>query len=114
MGQGQCVDAPRLSVPGQRTLAGDAERTLCLVRRNAVQAQQEARQGSKGRTMIRVYTASKLTTEPLWRDLDAKLPFIFLHARWLKHNIIDTPDTPEHAAQFWLENEEDVRNADVV
>jgi hypothetical protein len=64
--------------------------------------------------MIRVYTASKLSTAPLWRTLDAEWPCVFFHARWLKHNVIGTPDDAEFAARFWVEDHEDVATADAV
>jgi hypothetical protein len=64
--------------------------------------------------MIRVYTASKLTKGAFWRVLHFDTPWIYCHARWLKHNFIGTPDTPEHARKFWIEDEEDIRSADCV
>lgn len=64
--------------------------------------------------MLRVYTASKLKHAPKWRDLCAATPGIQAHARWLKHNVIGTPDSAENAAEFWLQDEQDVRDADVV
>lgn len=64
--------------------------------------------------MIRVYTASKLSRANLWRELDRDWPFVFFHARWIKHNNVGTPDTKEHAVRFWVEDEEDVKSADVV
>lgn len=64
--------------------------------------------------MIRVYTASKLTTAPLWRSLEKEWPHVIFHARWLKHNLIGTPDHPEFAPRFWKEDEIDVKTADAV
>jgi nucleoside 2-deoxyribosyltransferase len=64
--------------------------------------------------MIRVYTASKLTRAPLWQTLCSSWPHVYFHARWLKHVSIGTPDTPDNAASFWQEDEQDVRCADVV
>lgn len=64
--------------------------------------------------MLRVYTASKLRHAAMWRALCRDTPHIYAHARWLKHNTLGTPDTPEHAAEFWLQDEQDVRDADVV
>lgn len=64
--------------------------------------------------MIRVYTASKLTTAALWRDLEKQWPHVLFHARWLKHNLIGTPDLPEFAPRFWKEDEIDVKTADAV
>jgi len=64
--------------------------------------------------MIRVYTASKLGTASVWHDLHAKWPHVYFHARWLKHTAIGTPDSPENAVRFWIEDEEDVRSADAV
>ena len=34
------------------------------------------------------------------------------HARWLKHSVIGTPDSPQCAAEFWLQGEQDLRDAD--
>ena len=64
--------------------------------------------------MIRVYTASKLTTASEWRDLERSWPHVFFHARWLKHNLVGTPDLQQFAEKFWLEDEQDVRSADAV
>lgn len=64
--------------------------------------------------MLRVYTASKLKHAPMWRELCASTPHLQFHARWLKHNSLGTPDTPEHAVEFWLQDEQDVRDADAV
>lgn len=65
--------------------------------------------------MIRVYTASKLSAAPMWKDLQ-KLwqKDAFFHARWLRHVEIETPDTPENAEDFWREDEEDIETADVL
>jgi nucleoside 2-deoxyribosyltransferase len=63
--------------------------------------------------MIRVYTASKLRHAPMWRELCAANSKFMFHARWLKHNKLGTKDTPENARQFWLEDEQDVKDADV-
>jgi hypothetical protein len=64
--------------------------------------------------MIRVYTASKITTAPLWRELSKQWPHVMFHARWLKHNEIGTPDLKEYAGRFWQEDEQDVKCADAV
>lgn len=64
--------------------------------------------------MIRVYTASKLTTAPYWRELEKQWPFVIFHARWLRHAEFGTPDTAEHAARFWQEDLEDAALAEVV
>lgn len=64
--------------------------------------------------MIRVYTASKITTAPMWRELSSMWPHVFFHARWLKHNEIGTPDQREFASRFWIEDEQDVKSADAV
>jgi hypothetical protein len=64
--------------------------------------------------MIRVYTASKLATAQLWRDLHEKWPHVYFHARWLKHNAIGTPDREYFASRFWKEDEIDVRQADAL
>jgi nucleoside 2-deoxyribosyltransferase len=64
--------------------------------------------------MLRVYTASKLKHAAMWRDLCASTPHLQAHARWLKHSTLGTPDTPEHAVEFWLQDEQDVKDADAV
>lgn len=64
--------------------------------------------------MLRIYTASKLSAAPVWQALHAEWPEAFCHARWLKHTALKTPDTPDRARRFWVEDEEDVRNADFV
>lgn len=64
--------------------------------------------------MIRVYTASKLTTAEVWKYLHQEWPDVYFHARWLKHMELKTPNTHAHAADFWLQDEEDVRSADAV
>jgi hypothetical protein len=64
--------------------------------------------------MIRVYFASKLTHGAKWRELCARTPEIFAHARWLKHNKIGTEDSSRNAMKFWIEDQQDVSTADVV
>lgn len=64
--------------------------------------------------MIRVYFASKLHHAPKWRALCAANSHFVAHARWLKHIAIATPDKPEDAPEFWLQDEQDVRDSDVV
>ena len=65
--------------------------------------------------MKRVYTASKLETAATWRELQQLWARdAFFHARWLRHTLIGTPDSPEHAARFWFEDEEDVKYADAL
>jgi len=64
--------------------------------------------------MKRVYFASKLSEAPVWRDICAKSHEIIAHARWLKHNKLGTPDTPDKAVRFWIEDEEDIVSADAV
>lgn len=64
--------------------------------------------------MLRVYTASKLGKAKEWRMLQEKWPDVIFHARWLRHVALGTPDTPEHAAQFWVEDHQDVVSADAL
>lgn len=64
--------------------------------------------------MIRVYTASKLSTAAFWRDLQKRWNHVIFHARWLRHNEIGTPDELEFAPRFWKEDELDVMHADAV
>lgn len=64
--------------------------------------------------MMRVYTASKLGQAPRWRKLQQEWPHVIFHARWLRHVELGTPDTPDNAARFWVEDEEDARTADAL
>lgn len=64
--------------------------------------------------MKRVYFASKLKHAPMWRKLCAENNHIIAHARWLKHSTLGTPDTPDNARRFWIEDEEDILTADIV
>lgn len=64
--------------------------------------------------MIRIYFASKLHHADKWRALCASTPDIQAHARWLKHIAVGTPDRPEDAPDFWLQDEQDVKDADAV
>jgi nucleoside 2-deoxyribosyltransferase len=64
--------------------------------------------------MLKVYTASKLHKAETWMQLCADNDHVFFHARWLKHIRIGTPDTEKNAKEFWLQDEQDVRDADVV
>lgn len=64
--------------------------------------------------MLRVYTASKLRHAPMWRELCASTEHVQFHARWLKHLALGTPDTPERAVEFWMQDEQDVKDADAV
>ncbi len=64
--------------------------------------------------MIRVYTASKLSTAVEWRQMQLAWPHVIFHARWLRHVEIGTPDSPENAVRFWIEDQEDVASADAV
>ena len=57
--------------------------------------------------MLRVYTASKLKHAPM-AGLVRLYPHLQFHARWLKHNSLERLDTPEHAVEFWLQDEQDV------
>lgn len=64
--------------------------------------------------MIRVYTASKISSAPMWRELSKKWPHVLFHARWLKHNEIGTPNLREYAGRFWMEDDQDVKCSDAV
>jgi nucleoside 2-deoxyribosyltransferase len=64
--------------------------------------------------MYRVYFASKLQHAAKWREIGATHPFIQAHARWLKHNSLETPDTVDFAAEFWMQDVQDVKDADFV
>jgi len=65
--------------------------------------------------MLRIYPATKLSnidTIRLWQEWYPKE--LFFHARWLRHVEMGTPDIPENAEEFWLEDEEDIKSADAV
>jgi nucleoside 2-deoxyribosyltransferase len=62
--------------------------------------------------MLRVYTASKITTGKLWRQLHNEWPEVYFHARWLKHNVLETEDTIDNAGKFWQEDVEDIKSSD--
>lgn len=64
--------------------------------------------------MKRVYFASKLEEADRWDSLCETRSDIIAHARWLKHRRLNTPDSPDNAVKFWLENEEDIQVADAV
>jgi len=64
--------------------------------------------------MIRVYTASKLAQASMWSALQKQWPGVYFHARWLRHVALGTPDLPENAVRFWVEDQEDVSLADAV
>lgn len=64
--------------------------------------------------MIRIYPASKLHHGKQWRDLCATSSKFIFHARWLKHNMIGTPDAPGEAEEFWRQDIQDVMSADAV
>lgn len=64
--------------------------------------------------MIRVYTASKLHTAEIWKELHKAWPEVYFHARWLKHIDLGTEDGPARAHEFWLQDEEDVLSSDAV
>ena len=67
-----------------------------------------------GIVMLRVYPASKLKHGAMWRKLCEDTSGIFLHARWLKHDRIHTPDTSDQAVMFWPQDVQDIKTADVV
>lgn len=63
---------------------------------------------------IKVYTASKTRHAVMWkqiRDIHDDLTFT---ARWVNHTLEKRPETPQNAIIFWVEDEDDVRDADVV
>jgi nucleoside 2-deoxyribosyltransferase len=62
--------------------------------------------------MLRVYTASKINTGKLWRQLHTDWPEVYFHARWLKHNVLGTEDTNDNASKFWQEDVEDIKTSD--
>lgn len=64
---------------------------------------------------VRVYGASKLKDHKVWLTMrDDYADDVELVSRWQTEHIGKTPDTPEFARQFWLEDEEDVRKSDVL
>ena len=65
--------------------------------------------------MLRVYPASKTYYAPLFQAYNLKQSKVFFCARWLQHHQHGTPDTSEHAAaQFWQQDEKDVAGSDAV
>ena len=64
--------------------------------------------------MIRVYTASKLRHGLLWREKFQRSSIAFVNSRWLQHDFIGTPDSPDLAIDFWVEDEEDVKSCDAL
>ena len=64
--------------------------------------------------MIRIYTASKLRHGHMWRKICDNRSDVILHARWLKHIPIGTPDDPMNAPAFWLQDQQDIRDSDAV
>ena len=70
--------------------------------------------------MIKVYTASKLTEGPLWRQLRNDWPEIEIVARWPFLHVSDTgepgwpSDCPAHGSIFWRHDHDDVVACDVV
>jgi len=67
--------------------------------------------------MLKIYTASKMVHGKLWLSWQSDHAFaskFIFHARWLKHVQLMTPDTPEQAREFWQQDEQDVRQADVL
>jgi len=64
--------------------------------------------------LLRVYCAGKLKDAQYWREIFRKSPTVHLHARWLAHVERETPDTPDEAQEFWLEDQEDVQAADAL
>jgi nucleoside 2-deoxyribosyltransferase len=65
--------------------------------------------------MIRVYFSSQLKHAQKWRDICDDSMDIICTARWVKHALGGTPDDdPREAEMFWAQDEQDVRDADVV
>jgi hypothetical protein len=64
--------------------------------------------------MLKIYTASKIDHAFLWQTLHEEWPEFHFVARWPFY-IGRIPETNTSAAsKFWLDDETDVRNADVV
>jgi len=68
---------------------------------------------------LKVYTASRLTSAPLWRRLINEWPEIVFTARWVMQHVEKdgTPKWPHDAAHsllFWQHDYDDVAAADVV
>jgi nucleoside 2-deoxyribosyltransferase len=65
--------------------------------------------------MIRIYFASDLRHGAKWRKLCAQSTMFIAFARWLKHDAVGTADNDKHEAEhFWQQDEQDVRDADVL
>lgn len=63
---------------------------------------------------IRVYTASKTNHAAMWLRLRAEWPEVHFTARWPLQVLAGLPETPNFAMQFWQDDLEDVKFADVV
>lgn len=63
---------------------------------------------------IRVYTASKTNHAAMWLRLRAEWPEVHFTARWPMQVLAGLPQTPNFAMQFWQDDLEDVKFADVV
>lgn len=62
---------------------------------------------------IRVYTASKLDYAERWKKLRVEWKEVHFTARW-PFFVGQIPDDGYHAKQFWQDDHEDVKRADVV
>lgn len=63
---------------------------------------------------IRVYTASKTNHAAMWLRLRAEWPEVHFTARWPSMVIAGVPEAAYSASQFWQDDLEDVKFADVV
>ena len=63
---------------------------------------------------MKVYTASKLSQSPRWIKLKTEWPEIEFTARWVTNHVGMAEFEPHISRQFWTEDEDDVRAADVV
>lgn len=63
---------------------------------------------------MRVYTASKISQIPLWKQIKTLWPEIEFTARWVDQVTALSDDDPEECRRGWLRDEADVRDSDVV
>jgi len=63
---------------------------------------------------VAVYTASKTTHAAFWLELRTLCPEVHWTARWPFFVSAGVEESPEQASSFWLDDQNDVRAADIV
>jgi len=64
--------------------------------------------------MLKVYFASKINKRDYWKSLCLENDHFIAHARWLKQVGFEQEQTPANMRVAWMQDEEDVMQADVV